>query len=85
MTEFLTLFLVVLTFFALYFLGMGVRVLIKGAAFRGGCGTTEENPGQHILNCGACPKKKVALCETDDTSGLAGVAKIATMARYEDD
>ena len=83
MTVFIT-FLLVLGAFALCFAGMAIGLIIRGKRMRGGCGDepviTEDG---RLSSCGACPKKEIDLCETDDTMGTAEISSLGTLGRFE--
>ncbi|MDA0321153.1 MAG: hypothetical protein O2923_00345 [Verrucomicrobia bacterium] len=80
----LLLMLVVLVAFGLCFAAMAVGVLIRGRAMRGGCSSDPviDDDGR-LASCGVCPKKEISLCETDDETGLAGVASLSTLGRFD--
>jgi len=82
--EHLLIFGIVLGTFTLCFCGMAIGLIIRGRVMRGGCGDephiTEDG---RLASCGACPKKEIDLCETDDTMGTATIASLGTLGRFE--
>jgi hypothetical protein len=83
--DFLVIFLLILAMFSLYFLGMGIRMLLRKGAFRAGCSSEVHISHDNVLECGVCPKKEINLCESRDDMGLAGISSIATMGRFDKD
>ena len=50
---------------------------------RGGCGSSPGDNSEKDISCDACSKKKINLCESDDSTGLAAVSNVATWGRFE--
>ena len=46
---------------------MGLGVIVSGRRLRGSCGgDSVHDPTGEALSCGACPKKQVQVCPSDD-------------------
>ncbi|MBT3191125.1 MAG: hypothetical protein HN341_01075 [Verrucomicrobia bacterium] len=71
--------LVAVLLFGLAILAMAVGLLLRGKVMRGGCGSST---GDTAIGCEACSKKKLNLCDEEDTSNLAGPSFAATMGRF---
>ena len=83
--DFLVIFILVLSTFGLYFIGMGIRMVLKKGLFRAGCTSEVHIPHENVLDCGVCPKKEVNLCESRDDMGLAGISSMSAMGRFDKD
>ena len=82
--KFIIIFGIVLMVFALYFAGMGIRMLLKKGGFRAGCTSEVHINEDNVMECGVCPKKEINLCESRDEMGLAEISSIATMGRFDE-
>jgi len=62
--------------FGLAMAGMGIGVMLSNKALRGSCGgDTVVGADGDLISCGACPKKEVSVCPSDDE--LVRLAQIA--------
>ena len=85
MSAFATTFGVAILVFGLCFAGMAVGLIVRGRRMGGGCGSDPDpDAAGNALGCGACPKKKVNLCDSEDPSGMADIAELATLGRYRE-
>ena len=67
--------------FALASLAMAVGLLLRGKVMRGGCGSSHDTSAPDI-GCDVCSKKRLNLCDEEDTTNLAGPSFAATMGRF---
>ncbi len=62
-------------FFAVAMTGMAIGVIFSNRALRGSCGGDSIRNGDgEVISCGACPKKEVEICPSDDP--LVALAQI---------
>lgn len=85
MNDFLLVFALVAILFGLCFLAMAIGLLVRRMILRGGCGSHAVIVDGEKISCGACPKKEIDLCESDDETGLAKIAAVGTMGRFDKD
>jgi hypothetical protein len=67
--------------FSLAVLAMAIGLLLRGKVMRGGCGSSHDTDAPAI-GCDACSKKKLNLCDEEDTTNLAGPSFAATLGRF---
>ncbi len=85
MNEFIVILIATFALFVLYFVGMGIRIILTGDAFRGGgCGRGLIKH-EKVLDCGVCPKKEIDLCKSSDTTGLADISELGTLGRFDEE
>ena len=78
----LTTALVAALLLGLSILAMSIGLLLRGKVMRGGCGSAIDEDGAPVA-CDACSKKKINLCDEDDSMGLAGVSFASTLGRFQ--
>ncbi|MFT7517909.1 MAG: hypothetical protein ACI9MC_000033 [Kiritimatiellia bacterium] len=68
-------FIFTIVFFGLAMSAMAIGVIVSNRSLRGSCGGPEivTSDGEH-LSCGACPRKEVDVCPSDDA--LVQIAQI---------
>ncbi|MBL7115702.1 MAG: hypothetical protein ISS35_08035 [Kiritimatiellae bacterium] len=81
MQDFLTTATVAVIFFGLAIAAMAIGLILRGKVMRGGCGSSHD-PDAPDIGCDACSKKRLNLCDDEDSSGLAGPSFVATMGRF---
>ena len=67
--------------FSLAVLAMAIGLLLRGKVMRGGCGSSHDTDAPAI-GCDSCSKKKLNLCDEEDTTNLAGPSFAATLGRF---
>ncbi len=60
---------------------MAIGLMLRGKVMRGGCGS-HSGSDDEAIDCDACSKRQLNICDEDDTSGLAGPSMSATMGRF---
>jgi len=81
MVKFLATAVVTALFFGLAITAMAVGLILRGKIMRGGCGSTPHGDAPDV-GCEACSKKRLNLCDENDTTGLAGPSFSATLGRF---
>ena len=71
----LTTVLLTIGLFGVFFLMMGIGLVIRGMVLSGSCGGAARVLGEE--SCGACAKKEKELCPSDDETGLLNIAQIS--------
>ena len=82
MPQLLTTVIAALVLFALAVVAMAIGLLLRGKVMRGGCGSAAHDDSAPSIGCDACSKKRLNLCDDEDTTGLAGPSFAATMGRF---
>ncbi len=67
--------------FLLAVLAMAVGLILRGKVMSGGC-SSGHDPQAVDLSCDTCSKKKLNLCDSDDTTGLAGPSFAGSFGRF---
>ena len=83
MSEFIAVLVVVMVVVGVSFAAMAIGLIFRGRIMRGGCGSSPGDNSEKDISCDACSKKKINLCESDDSTGLAAVSNVATWGRFE--
>jgi hypothetical protein len=83
MSEFIAVLAVVMVVVGVSFAAMAIGLIFRGRIMRGGCGSSPADNSEKDISCDACSKKKINLCESDDSTGLAAVSNVATWGRFE--
>ncbi len=66
--------LLTIVFFALCMAGLGLGTIVAGRRLKGSCGADVVDSDGEVIACGACTKKEVDLCPTDNQ--LVALAQI---------
>ena len=81
MDQYITTAIVASILFLLAVLAMAVGLILRGKVMSGGCSGSHD-PEAPDMGCDSCSKKKLNLCDSDDTTGLAGPSFVGSFGRF---